>query len=151
SATPVAKLYEPSWVSVLTWSVQATLAMWVAGRLSQVVVEEAPGKIEGYIYGWPIVVVIIVTISSSFWTYDFVEYLLIRTVYGTAEWNNGLRVADKFGHLSDGRELSGLQNTVLHLGSFLLSVPFFIGSAFGAGYVNKRLHGKRRPVLERLP
>jgi hypothetical protein len=96
-----------------------------------------------YLRGWPVLGVVVVTIAFSFWTFDLVEYALINSVYGTDAWNNGLRVTDKKGHLSDGRELSGLHRIVLNYGSFLLCVPVFIGSAFGLAYLNMRLHGKR--------
>jgi hypothetical protein len=99
--------------------------------------------LDRYLRGWPILGVLVITIWSSFWTYDFGEYALINNVYGADAWTSGLRVTDNKGHLSDGRELSTFHKIVLHFGSFLLGVPFFIGSAFGLAYLNMRLHGKR--------
>lgn len=101
---------------------------------------EALGR---YLRGWPALVVVVITIGWSFWTYDLVEYALINGVYGRDAWAQGLRVTDKKGHLSDGRELSGLHRVVLNFGSYLLCVPMFLGSAFGFAYLNMRIHGKR--------
>jgi hypothetical protein len=64
-------------------------------------------------------------------------------VYGKDAWNNGLRVVDKKGRLSDGRELSRFHYFVLNFGSYFLCAPIFIGSAFGLAYINMRMHGKR--------
>lgn len=99
--------------------------------------------LEHYLRGWPILGVFVITIWSAFWIFDVVEYALINSVYGTDAWDHGLRVVDKNGRLSDGRELSRLHTVVLNYGSFLLSVPFFLGSAFGLAYLKLRLHGKR--------
>lgn len=96
-----------------------------------------------YIRGWPILGVLVVTVWASFRTYDFVEYAIIETVYGADAWDSGLRVVDKRGRLSDGKELSKFHTIVLNGGSWLLSLPFFIGSGFGLAYINMRLHGKR--------
>jgi hypothetical protein len=101
---------------------------------------EALGR---YLRGWPALAVVVITIGWSFWTYDLVEYALVNGVYGTDAWNHGLRVTDKKGHLSDGRELSGFHRAVLNYGSYLLCVPIFLGSAFGFAYLNMRIHGKR--------
>jgi len=99
--------------------------------------------IEQYLRGWPLLGVLVITIACSFGSYALVKYAIINGAYGTDAWDNGLRVVDKHGHLSDGRVLSGFLRAVLNFGSFLLCVPFFVGSAFGLAYLNMRLHGKR--------
>jgi hypothetical protein len=89
------------------------------------------------------VAVAVITIGSSFWTFDLVERWVIKSAYGEAAWDGGLRVADNKGHLSDGRELTSSQSVAVYFGSYLLSVPFFLGSAIGLSYVNMRLHGEK--------
>jgi len=96
-----------------------------------------------YLYGWPLLGVVVLTIAASFWTFDLVEYALLNAVYGADAWDAGLRVVDNKGRLSDGGRLSRFHHVVLHLGSFLLAAPVFVGSAFGLAYLNLRLHGKR--------
>lgn len=98
---------------------------------------------ERYVSVWTILLVAAITIWASFATFDLVEYAVINCVYGTSAWDGGLRVIDNKGHLSDGRELSGFHKRVLYTGSGFLTVPFFLGSAFGFTYLNMRLHGKR--------
>jgi hypothetical protein len=98
---------------------------------------------ERYVSIWTTLLVLVITIWASFATFDLVEYAVINGVYGASAWDSGLRVIDNKGHLSDGRELSGFHKRVLYTGSGLLTVPFFLGSAFGFTYLNMRLHGKR--------
>jgi hypothetical protein len=143
---PLMQLFKFSVIDLVTLTLEATLAIWFARRFSQVVVAEAPGRLQDYLFGWPIVVVLLVTVSSSFWTYRLVEYVLIHQVYGSDAWNSGLRVVGKHGHLTDGRDLSDFHQFVLDFGSYLLSVPFFLGSAYGCAHMNRRMHAKRQLV-----
>jgi hypothetical protein len=98
---------------------------------------------EHYLMGWPVLGVVVITIWSSFVTYDLIHYLLINWVYGPEQWTAGLRVVDNKGNLSDGTTLSSMNEVILYVGSYLVSVPFFLGSAWGLTYLNMRLHGKR--------
>jgi hypothetical protein len=98
---------------------------------------------ERYLRGWPAIGVVLITFWSSCWTFNLVEEWSIRSTYGNAAWVGGLRVIDNKGHLSNGRELSGVQYQVVYFGSYLLSVPFFFGAVCGLSYLNMRLHGVR--------
>ena len=68
---------------------------------------------------------------------------MIRSAYGATAWDDGLRLAHKDGRLTDGRKLTASQVRTLFVGSYFLSVPFFLGSAFGLAYLNMRLHGEK--------
>jgi hypothetical protein len=85
----------------------------------------------------------VVTIASSLLLFRLTAFLYINAAYGHAAWENGLRVVDNKGHLSDGGELSRTGDVIVYSGSYLLSVPFFLGSAVGLPYLRMRLRGER--------
>jgi hypothetical protein len=86
----------------------------------------------------------LITCLASHWTWKLVEYAVIAWSYGPEAYADGLRVVDsKRCLLSDGRELTGTTDVVLHVGSGLLMVPIVIGSALTLAWINMRLHGKR--------
>ena len=90
----------------------------------------------------PLLGIPIITIAASFQMFHLAEFFNIDSVYGRAAWNAGLRVIDKQGHLSNGTSLSGWGNFLVFFGSFLLTIPFFLGSAFGLTYASMKLHGE---------
>ncbi|MDR3456864.1 MAG: hypothetical protein P4N60_05420 [Verrucomicrobiae bacterium] len=88
--------------------------------------------------------VVFVAFASSELIFELLQYLVINYAYGHAAWVHGLRVTDwKHGVLSDGDLLSGWPYMVLHLGLFVLWVPFVIGSGFLFSYIGLRLRGRR--------
>jgi hypothetical protein len=99
--------------------------------------------IERHLGCLPVIAVVAITIISSHFTFRLAEYLYIKGTFGQAAWDGGLRVVDNKGHLSNGQELSGAGNFLVNFGSYLMSVPFFAGSAFGFVYLSMRLRGER--------
>ena len=92
---------------------------------------------------FPIVAMAVVTIVSSILLFHLTAFVYINWKYGRAAWENGLRVADNKGHLSDGSELSRTGSFIVYDGSYFLSVPFFFGSVLGFPYLRMRLRGER--------
>ena len=86
---------------------------------------------------------ILVFVAASQWMYRLMEYVVINHLYGHAAWAEGLRVIDNKGNLSSGDFLVGWPLIALYLGSFVLTVPFFLGSSVLFSYVGLRLRGRR--------
>jgi|ERR1035437_8720373 hypothetical protein len=85
---------------------------------------------------------LLVALAVSKWTFKLLEYLVITHVYGHGAWVHGLRVGHK-GNLSNGDVLSGWPSLILYMGTFVLTVPFFIGSVWLFSYIGLRLSGRR--------
>ena len=76
--------------------------------------------------------------------YRFLERVIISHDYGRSAWEQGLRVIDKRGNLSNGDSL-GWPYIVLMLGTFVLSASLAVGTAFLISYLTALLK-KRRPA-----
>jgi hypothetical protein len=63
---------------------------------------------------------------SSRVTYEIVQRPVLNSVYGPGSYAHGLRVVGKHGELSDGRRLPEGWNTVLAIGTFVLTSPVII-------------------------
>ena len=85
----------------------------------------------------------LVAMASSIWMFRLLEYVVIHQVYGDAAWLEGLRIVDKHGNLSNGDFLPAWAHITVSLGTFVLMIPFFFGSAALFGYVGLRLQGRR--------
>src|SRR5437763_17215813 len=70
------------------------------------------------------------------------QVLYINAAYGRAAWDEGLRVIDNPARLSNGEPLSRWDHTFITVGSFLLTIPFFLGSGYGLTYLSMKLHGE---------
>lgn len=91
----------------------------------------------------PILGIIVITIAASFRMFHLAQFLYIDYAFGRDAWNAGLRIIDKQGHLSNGASLSGWGHLFVFVGSFLMTVPFFLGLAFGFTYVSMKFHGEK--------
>jgi hypothetical protein len=96
----------------------------------------------------PILGVVLVTVGASSAMHCVAQCLHINAAYGSAAWDGGLRVIDNKGHLSNGESLSGWGQFFVFGGSFLMTAPFFLGSAFGFAYLRMKLRGER--LIEQL-
>ena len=99
-------------------------------------------RIFEYSSGWPVAGVVLIVFVSSFYCWDAAEYVIINSVYGQQAWDQGLRIVDNKGQLSDGRRLSRRHFHMHSYGSFLLLIPIFFGSAWVLSYLNFRIKTK---------
>lgn len=97
--------------------------------------------IRHFALGWPSLGIVAITIWSTFKIFHMVQYILINSVFGPEKWQAGLRVIDNKGNLSDGTVLSAMNQVILYFGSYFLTVPIFVVTAYGLSYLNMRLHG----------
>ncbi len=67
--------------------------------------------------------------------FDFLERKVIQNEYGMEAWESGLRVIDNKGNLSDGSALSGSNEFILYVGSFILTVPIFLLTGIGLSII----------------
>ena len=79
--------------------------------------------------------------------YRLLEYLILNHIYGQAAWDQGLRVIDRHGNLSNGDSLIWC-HMLLGFGTFILSIPFAVGTVFLFSYLEFLIKGGR---LEATP
>ena len=91
----------------------------------------------------PVLVTVVVTIISSHFMFQLAQFWHISSAYGQAAWDDGLRVVDNKGYLSDGSELSARGRFVVYFGDYLLTVPVFFGLGLGLPYLSMRLRWER--------
>jgi len=90
----------------------------------------------------PLLAMVVLVVVSPF-AYRLAQYLYIRSAYGAARWEHGLRVVDKHGHLSDGTTLSWLGQAAVYPGTFLLCLPVVCVAVYAFTYLAMRLRGER--------
>jgi hypothetical protein len=99
--------------------------------------------LERHIGCLPILGIVVVTLIASRLMDRLAQYLYVNVAYGHAAWHSGLRLVDNKGHLSNGAQLSGTGQFLVYAGGFLLTLAFFLGSAFGLPYLAMRRRGER--------
>src|SRR5262245_21070496 len=82
----------------------------------------------------------LVFMAATNGVYRLLEHRIINHIYGQAAWDQGLRVIDKHGNLSNGDVLIW-SNILLTLGTFIVSALFAVGAAILFSYLKFLIKG----------
>ena len=90
-------------------------------------VDNLPAPVDCLILIVAYVGMVVTLFGSCKVAYSLLQRPVVEELYGPQSYADGLRVVGRQGQLSDGRRLPDVWNLALGLGTFLLSLPIWLG------------------------